>query len=122
VPLRQHRLAQHYAHERIVHKPASRWGWRLVERATRRKDRPIVTAAGRAARARGDRRCVLIARAHCRLRASPRRGAQGRAAHRGGMTRGAALPALGAIACGDARGARAAAREGSAFLLTGIAC
>ena len=34
----QHRLAQHYAHERIVHKPASRWGWRLVERATRRKE------------------------------------------------------------------------------------
>jgi tetratricopeptide (TPR) repeat protein len=29
----QARLAQHYAAERLVHKPASRWGWRLLERA-----------------------------------------------------------------------------------------
>jgi hypothetical protein len=28
----QARLAAHYANERIVHKPASRWGWRLLER------------------------------------------------------------------------------------------
>jgi tetratricopeptide (TPR) repeat protein len=28
----QHRLAAHYANERIVHKPASRWGWRLAQR------------------------------------------------------------------------------------------
>lgn len=34
----QHRLAAHYAHERIVHKPASAWGWRLVERAKARKE------------------------------------------------------------------------------------
>lgn len=33
----QHRLAAHYAHERIVHKPASGWGWRLLERAKPRK-------------------------------------------------------------------------------------
>jgi tetratricopeptide (TPR) repeat protein len=36
----QHSLAAHYAHERIVHKPKSGWGQRLVERARGRKEAP----------------------------------------------------------------------------------
>jgi len=26
------RMASHYAQERMVHKPAARWGWRILER------------------------------------------------------------------------------------------
>jgi tetratricopeptide (TPR) repeat protein len=37
----QHRLAAHYAHERLVHKPASGWGRRLVERAKAKKEAPV---------------------------------------------------------------------------------
>ncbi len=39
------RLAAHYAAERIVHKPRSRWGWRLLERLPDANLRPATAAA-----------------------------------------------------------------------------